>query len=121
MQRIALIRRRVYPQVTPRQSFRPRCEILEDRSVPSTLTVTSSDDSMQPHTLRYEVAQAQSGDTILVTKAVKTPIVLTLGELSLTQNITIKTAGNNQATISGDGLSRVFEVTAGAKGVPRDS
>ena len=63
-------------------------EALEDRCVPSTLTVTSSaDDVTLNHTLRYAVAHAQSGDTILLTAAITTPIVLTHGELVLSQNV----------------------------------
>jgi hypothetical protein len=54
---------------------RPTLEVLEDRWVPSTLTVTKSgDDVTQNHTLRYAVAHAQSGDTIQITAAVKDPL-----------------------------------------------
>src|SRR5205085_4182415 len=42
-------------------------------------------------------------------------IVLTQGELLLSQNVAIKSAGNHQIMISGGGLSRVFEVAAGAQ------
>ena len=41
----------------------PRLEALEDRTVPSTLTVTSAADS-GPGSLRAEIAAASSGDTI---------------------------------------------------------
>src|SRR5262249_3681112 len=64
---------------------------------------------------RYDVAHAQSGDTILLTGAVKGGIVLTQGELLLNQNVAIKSAGNHQIMISGDGLSRVFEIAPGAQ------
>ncbi len=58
-------------------------EALEDRCVPSTLTVTSSaDDVTDHHTLRYAVAHAQSGDTILLTAAITAPIVLTMASWS---------------------------------------
>src|SRR5215467_14168437 len=74
-----------------RHAYRPRLEMLEDRCVPSTLTVTSSADNLnQNHTLRYAVAHAQSGDIILLTAAVKAPIVLTQGELVLSKNVTIE-------------------------------
>jgi predicted outer membrane repeat protein len=99
-----------------RRGFRPLLEGLEDRLTPSTLPVTSIADNVnQPGTLRYDVAHAQSGDTILLTGAVKSGIVLTQGELLLNQHVTITTAGNHQIMISGDGLSRVFEVASGAK------
>src|SRR5262249_32622982 len=44
--------------------FRPRLEVLEGREVPSTLKVTSLGDS-EKGSLRYEIAQAHSNDTIV--------------------------------------------------------
>jgi hypothetical protein len=90
--------------------------LLEDRCVPSTFTVTSSaDDVTQNHTLRYAVAHAQDGDTIQLTAAVKAPIVLTHGELLLSHNVTIRSVPARTPTISGGGLSRVFEIAPGAQ------
>src|SRR5438445_13535367 len=90
-------------------------EALEDRCVPSTLTVTSSsDDVTLNHTLRYAVAHAQSGDTILLTAAIKAPIVLTHGELVLSQNMTIESVSAQTPTISGNAMSRIFEISTGA-------
>src|SRR6266852_1446206 len=93
-----------------------RLEALEDRCVPSTFAVTNADDNVaEMHTLRWAVANAASGDTILVTAAVKdTPIVLTQGELLLTQSVTIEGVSNVDETVSGGGTSRIFEVAAGA-------
>jgi hypothetical protein len=89
--------------------------MLEDRVVLSTLTVTSSaDDVTQNHTLRYAVAHAQSGDTILLTAAVKDPIVLTQGELVLSQDVTIQSVPSRTPTISGGKNSRIFEIAVGA-------
>ena len=97
-----------------RTAFRPRLEALEDRCVPSTLTVTNADDDVtETHTLRWAVANAVSGDTILLTAAVKSPIVLTQGELVLSDNVTIESVPARTPTISGDGISRVFEISAG--------
>src|SRR6185436_20903526 len=45
-------------------SCRPRLEALEDRSLPSTLTVTSFADDGSSGTLRSAIAVANSGDTI---------------------------------------------------------
>ena len=89
-------------------------EALGDRCVPSTLRVTNpADDVNVPGTLRYDIAHAQSGDTILLTPAVKNGIVLTHGELVLNQDVTIRSAGHHQIMISGGGTSRVFEIAAG--------
>jgi hypothetical protein len=100
-----------------RSTFRPGLECLEGRWVPSTLPVTSAlDDATQRGTLRYAVAHAQSGDTILLTPAIHgAGITLTQGELLLSQQgLTIKSAGSAPVTISGGNLSRVFEVASGA-------
>jgi glucose/arabinose dehydrogenase len=99
-----------------RPTFRPRLEALESRCVPSTLTVNRADDDVtEKHTLRWAVANAVSGDEIQITAALKdTPIVLTHGELLLSQNVTIEGVGNVAETVSGGGTSRVFEIAAGA-------
>jgi hypothetical protein len=109
-------------------NFRPRLEALEDRWLPSTLTVTSIKDS-GAGSLRAEVAAAHSGDTIVFSSKLdgKT-ITLTTGELDLTKNLTIQGPGAGQLTISGNSAnwysdystirntyaSRVFEVAQNA-------
>lgn len=83
----------------------------------STIPVTSAlDDPTQRGTLRYAVAHAGNGDTILLTPAIHgAGITLTQGELLLgQQGLTIKSVGNAPVTISGGGSSRVFEVAGGA-------
>ena len=98
-----------------RHAQQPRLLVLEERALLSTLTVTSSADSAtQNHTLRYAVDHAQSGDTILLTAAIKNPIVLSLGELVVSQSVTIESVPARTPTISGGGISRVFEISAGA-------
>lgn len=103
----------------PSLRVRPRLEALEDRLTPSTLTVTRSDvdDGTLPHTLRWAVANAHDGDTILLTEAVhKSGITLMRGELVLTQqDLTIRSAAAPKpVTISGNHYSRIFEVSPGA-------
>ena len=100
-----------------RRTFRPSLENLEDRWVPSTLMVTRSIDDVSQHgTLRWAVANAQDGDTILLTNVVKnTGITLTQGELVLGQDVTIEAKGKTPVTISGGDLSRIFKVAPGAQ------
>ena len=115
LQRIVrFVRKERRPQ-SRRRAQQPRFLVLEDRALLSTLTVTSSADSAtQNHTLRYAVDHAQSGDTIQLTAAIKSPIVLSLGELVVSQSVTIESVPARTPTISGDGISRVFEISAGA-------
>ena len=132
-------RRRTETSPGQRAGFRPRLEALEDRCLPSTLTVTNTQDSGRG-SLRAEIAAAQSGDTIVFSPTLtssssskphhggttSTPgkITLTSGELDLTKNLTIQGPGAGQLTISGNSAnwysdysttrntyaSRVFEV-----------
>src|SRR5262249_29161470 len=67
-------RRKAGPDAPPRHGakrtrplrFVPRLEVLEDRTVPSTLTVTNNLDTgvAGDGSLRGEIAAAQSGDTL---------------------------------------------------------
>src|SRR5262245_20141920 len=96
-----------------RQAWRrcPPClEALEDRIVPSTVLVSkSADDVTEPGTLRYAVAHAAGGDTIVLAAGLRTtPIVLSEGELFLDKDLTIRSVGHAAVTVSGGGQSRVF-------------
>ena len=94
--------------------FRPRLEALEDRCVPSTLTVTNTLD-YGPGSLRYEIAQAESGKSGKVTtidfaQGLHGTITLYYGQLNITRNVTIQGPGASLLTVSGGNSSRVFEV-----------
>ena len=105
-------RRRSAPS-RPAPRFRPRLEALEDRWVPSTLTVTNNLDS-GAGSLRADIAAAHSGDTIVFAPSLDgQTITLTSGELLIRKNLTIAGPGASQLTISGNNASRVFEVAKG--------
>jgi hypothetical protein len=81
--------------------FRPRIGALEDRSLPSVLTVTSTADS-GAGTLRAEIAAAQSGDTIVFALPRPSTIQLTSGTLTIGSSIHISGPGVSALTINGN-------------------
>src|SRR6516162_1067034 len=90
----------------------PRLEALEDRTVPSTLTVTSPADDGSPGTLRAVIGSASSGDTVMFDPSLAgQTITLTQGELAITQSLNIEGLGADQLTISGNDVSRVFDIS----------
>jgi hypothetical protein len=100
----------------PDQPPRPRpalgVEVLEDRTAPSVLTVTTPADSGDG-SLRAQVAAAANGDTINFDPGVRGTIRLTSGELLLDKNLIIQGPGATLLAVSGNNASRVFEVAAG--------
>jgi hypothetical protein len=104
--------KRSTPARRPAPRFRPQFEVLEGRDVPSTLTVSNNLDS-GAGSLRAEIAVANSNDTIVFAPRLQgQTITLTSGELDITKSLTIQGPGATHLTISGGGLSRVFNVTA---------
>src|SRR5262249_23576596 len=96
-----------------RPRFRPILEGLEQRWVPSTLTVTNNQDS-GPSSLRGEIKAAKNGDTIVFDPSLDgQTITLTSGELLINKNLTISGPGAGLLTISGNNASREFEVASG--------
>jgi hypothetical protein len=101
-----------------RQPFSPfgpqaaQVEVLENRRLLSALTVTSAADS-GAGSLRAEIADANSGDTINFASSLKgQTITLTGGELLINKGLTIQGPGAGQLTISGGNTSRVFDVNS---------
>jgi predicted outer membrane repeat protein len=111
-------RRRTHGSPGKRFTFRPQLEALEDRWMPSILTVTTPGDPVDsygipsPGSLRYEIAAAQNGDTINFASTLSgQTITLSLNELFIDKNLNIQGLGASNLAISGDGL-RVFQVAS---------
>jgi hypothetical protein len=98
-------------------SARPVLELLEDRTVLSTLTVLNALDS-GAGSLRATIKAASSGDTILFDSSLSgQTITLTSGELAITKSLDIEGLGSSQLAISGNNASRVFNVSQNQKPV----
>ncbi len=118
---LRVMKRKAVPDACARHGVRrtrahrnvPRLEELEDRWLPSTLTVLNNLDG-GPGSLRAAIAAAQSGDTINFDPSLaRQDITLTSGELAITQNLDIEGLGAGRLTVSGDSASRVFDISAG--------
>ena len=102
-------RRRGSRRSLSRRSVLPRLEVMEDRKLLSTFTVTSLSDS-GAHSLR---AGIQSGDaTIAFAPGLHGTITLN-SELLINHSVTIDGPGANELSVSGNDSSRVFEIAAG--------
>jgi predicted outer membrane repeat protein len=100
-----------------RPRFRPCLETLEDRCLPSTLTVTSPLDDGSSGTLRATIAAAASGDTIVFANSLNDQtITLNGNELLINKTLNIQGPGAAQLAISANHLSRVLEVNPSAAG-----
>ena len=89
-------------------------ERLEDRTLPSTFTVLNLADS-GPGSLRQAVldADAQPGTNVIhFAHDVDGTIVLTSGELDITDDMTITAPGSGVLAVSGSDSSRVFAIAA---------
>jgi hypothetical protein len=101
---------------TFRGRFVPRLEALEDRTVPSTLTVTNNLDTGAPGdgSLRDEIAAATNGDAINFERSLAgQTITLTRGELAIGKSLDIEGPGADQLTVSGNHVSRIFDISSG--------
>ncbi len=92
-----------------RRSFVPQLDVLEDRTVPSTLTVMNLNDG-GAGSLRAAIGAAASGDTIQFAGGLHGTIPLA-SELSITDSLTINGPGAAKLTVSGSSTTRVFDVS----------
>jgi hypothetical protein len=89
----------------------PRLEALEDRSLPSTLTVTNLADSGHG-SLRAQLAAAAPGDTVVFRQGLSGTIFLG-STLGVTKSLTVQGPGPDALTLYGQQATQVFRVTAG--------
>src|ERR1700693_5359657 len=102
--------RRIIASGAPRRSFVPRLECLEDRTVPSTLTVANNLAS-GAGSLRAALASAANGDTIAFAPSMSgKTITLTSGALNATANVTIVGPGATHLTIDGHSHSEILHI-----------
>jgi predicted outer membrane repeat protein len=95
-----------------RHSFRPSLQILEDRCVPATFTVTNLLDDGSAGSLRKRIELANvnpSLDTIVFKPGLEGTIKLT-GELEIKGNTVIAGPGASKITIDASAASRIFNI-----------
>ena len=88
-------------------------ESLEDRCVLATFTVSSTDDSLNPGTLRHAVQEANAlagPDAIEFDFHGPREINLTLGEMELRGALTIRAQADRPVTIDAQDASRIFNI-----------
>ena len=74
-----------------------------------------------PGSLRYTIAAASKGDTIVFAHSLEgRAITLTSGALNLTKSLEIAGLGANRLTVSGNDAGRVFHVSAGVTATVSD-
>ena len=110
-------KRTARPRETPRRRFLPTVEILEDRSQPSILTVTTAADNAlapPPGSLRALLAIASNGDTIDFAPSLTGQTIALQGStLTISKNVTITSGGVQGIVISGSNAVTVFTVNSG--------
>jgi hypothetical protein len=96
-----------------RRAFRPRLEGLEDRTVPSTLTVLNTLDK-GAGSLRDTITKAKNGDTIVFAPSLDgQTITLTSDQITINNSLDIEGPGAGVLAISGNNKNRVFDISEG--------
>jgi len=96
--------------------FRLRLEALEDRRLPSTLTVTNTGDGLRgAGSLRAEIAAAHAGDTIVFAPSLDGQTIQLGRQLLITKSLNIQGPGAGLLAIrpfgvAGEVLPRIFQV-----------
>src|SRR5919201_499193 len=108
------IRRRNTGQGGRRENrFVPRLESLEDRTLPSTLTVTNALDK-GAGSLRDTITNAKDGDTIVFASSLAgQTITLTSDQLTINKSLDIEGPGAGLLGISGNDQNRIFAINEG--------
>ena len=108
-----LVRRRGHGRRSSLRQFLPRIDLMEDRTLLSTVTITNNHDGGAAH-FRAALAAATSGETINFANSLTgQTITLTSGELAIATSLDLDGPGAGKLTVSGGGTSRVFAIAAG--------
>jgi predicted outer membrane repeat protein len=109
--------RRQAPPLRAATRFRPRLEVLEDRTVPSTFNVTTTLDGVAGSLRQAVLAADASPGTNTINVPAGTYTLTqggTAGDLEVTGQVTIRGAGAGVTVIDADFLDRAFHFLGGA-------
>ena len=110
--------RRARPSEDIRRAARLRMEMLEDRLLPATFTVTdTSDNASDTGSLRYAIDNLASGsaastNTINFSLPSGSTVTLSNGALTISQGVTISGPGADLLSVSGNNASNVFTINS---------
>jgi hypothetical protein len=89
-----------------------RLEALEDRTLPSTLTVTSALNN-GAGSLRDAISKAKDGDTIVFAPSLNGQTITLSDELTLNNSLDIEGPGPGLLALSGNDTNRIFGINEG--------